>query len=63
MEIGLFKLKENELDILSATLSGSGTVTIPIALAKALNWNHQDEIRIIIDVKMNQKGLFLFKKE
>ena len=43
--------------------SGSGNITIPIALAKALNWKHHDEIGIIIDVKNDQKGLFLFKKE
>lgn len=42
--------------------SGSGSVTIPIALAKALNWEHQDEIGIIIDVKNDKNGLFLFKK-
>ena len=42
--------------------SGSGTVTIPIALAKALNWEHKSEIGIIIEVKEGQKGLFLFKK-
>jgi len=42
--------------------SGSGSDTIPIALAKALNWEHQDEIGIIIDVKNDNKGLFLFKK-
>lgn len=42
--------------------SGSGTVTIPIALAEALNWEHQDEIGIVIEVKNGKKGLFLFKK-
>ena len=43
--------------------SGSGRVTIPIALAKALNWNHDDELIITIEIKNNQKGLFLFKRE
>ena len=43
--------------------SGSGTLTIPIAIAKALNWNHSDEIQIIFDVKDGKKGIFLFKKE
>jgi len=42
--------------------SGSGNLTIPIALAKALNWEHKDEINVIFDVKKGQKGLFLFKK-
>ena len=43
--------------------SGSGRVTIPIALAKALNWIHDDELNIIIEIKNGNKGLFLFKKE
>jgi len=43
--------------------SGSGTMTIPIAIAKALNWEHGDEINIIFDTKNGQKDIFLFKKE
>ena len=43
--------------------SGSGRITIPISLAKALNWTHGDEINIIIEVLNGNKGLFLFKKE
>lgn len=38
-------------------------VTIPISMAKGLNWGHQDEINILIEVVNGQKGLFLFKKE
>ena len=43
--------------------SGSGTVTIPLALAKSLNWDHKDEIYIVIKEVNNQVGLFLFKKK
>lgn len=43
--------------------SGSGKITIPIALANALNWKHKEEIRIIIDVREGRKGLFLFKMD
>lgn len=43
--------------------SGSGTVTIPLALAKSLNWDHKDEINIVIKEVNNQVGLFLFKKK
>jgi len=43
--------------------SGSGTLTIPIAIAKALNWKHGDEIQIIFDVRDEKKGIFLYKKE
>lgn len=43
--------------------SGSGTVTIPIALAKALNWSHGDKINIVFETRENQSGLFLFKKK
>ena len=42
---------------------GSGSITVPIALAKALNWEHGDEINVIFDTKEGKKGLFLFKKE
>ena len=43
--------------------SGSGRLTIPISLAKSLNWEHGDNIGIIIDIKEEQKGLFLWKRE
>ena len=42
---------------------GSGSVTIPLALAKALNWEHGNGIYVIFDTKDSNKGLFLFKKE
>ena len=43
--------------------SGSGTVTIPLALAKSLNWGHKDPINIVIKEIEGQVGLFLFKKK
>jgi len=43
--------------------SGSGTITIPIAIAKALNWNHQDSLSIVLKTKDGQIGIFVFKKE
>lgn len=43
--------------------SGSGRVNIPIALAEALNWEHNIEINIVIQTIKGQTGLFLFKKE
>lgn len=42
---------------------GSGSVTIPVSMAKGLNWKHKDELTVIFDVKDGNKGLFLFKKE
>ncbi len=43
--------------------SGSGRVTIPLSLAKALNWEHDDELNVIVEVFNEQKGLFFFKKD
>ena len=43
--------------------SGSGRVNIPIALAKGLNWEHNNEINIVIHTIEGQTGLFLFKKK
>jgi len=43
--------------------SGSGSVTIPIALADGLNWSHKDEIIIQIKTIDGNTGLFFFKKE
>jgi len=43
--------------------SGSRSITMPIALAKSLNWKHKDDINIIIKTIDGQLGLFLFKKE
>ncbi|MFX0132069.1 MAG: hypothetical protein ACFFDN_00355 [Candidatus Hodarchaeota archaeon] len=42
---------------------GSGSITIPISMAKGLNWNHKDEINILIKTIDGYTGLFLFKKE
>lgn len=43
--------------------SGSGRLTVPISLAKALNWEHNDKIGIIIEIREDKKGLFLWKRE
>lgn len=40
----------------------SGKITIPLSLAKSLNWEHKDEINIVIKTLEGQTGLFLFKK-
>ena len=39
-------------------------VTVPRAIIDAanLNWNHQDQINIIVKTIDGQQGLFLFKK-
>lgn len=39
-------------------------VTVPRAIIDAanLNWNHQDQINIIVKTINGQQGLFLFKK-
>ncbi len=36
-------------------------VSIPVSVAKSLNWNHKDEIKVLFDVKDGKKGIFLFK--
>jgi len=38
-------------------------ITIPVSMARGLNWLHGDDIGIVIDIKDTKKGLFLFKKE
>jgi len=43
--------------------SGSGRLTIPISLAKSLNWENKDDIGIMIDIRKGQKGLFIWKRE
>jgi len=43
--------------------SGSGRVTIPVRVAKALNWEHDNKIGIIINTIDGQQGLFLWKRE
>jgi len=42
---------------------GSGEITIPIAIARALSWKDGDEINIIFETMNNKKGIFLSKKE
>ena len=36
-------------------------VTIPRGIARSLNWNHGEEIKVIFEVKDGRKGLFLYK--
>ena len=42
---------------------GSGSILIPIKIAKALNWADGDEINLIFETKEDQKGLFVYKKK
>ena len=41
----------------------SGRINIPKKVARVLDWNHEDEIGMIIEVVNGKKGLFLFKRE
>lgn len=41
--------------------SGSGNLTVPIALANALNWEHKDQIKIKVESLKGKIGLFFFK--
>ncbi len=41
----------------------SGKISIPNSIAESLNWNHKNNIGIIIDIRNGQKGLFLWKRE
>ena len=43
--------------------SGSGSLTVPIALANALEWEHKDQIHIIIKTIGNNTGLFFYKQK
>ena len=38
-------------------------ITIPVVLARSLNWSHKDDINILFKEIDGQSGLFLFKKE
>lgn len=38
-------------------------VTVPVSLAKALSWNHLDEITIEIKSFEGKTGLFFYKKD
>lgn len=42
--------------------SGSGSVTIPKKIAKALGWNHKDEILLELFSKDGNIGIFLEKE-
>ena len=35
------------------------TVTIPVSIAKSLNWENKDEINVLFEVKEGKKGIFL----
>ena len=39
------------------------TIPRPIIEANNLNWEHKDDIGIIVETRNGQKGLFLFKRE
>lgn len=40
----------------------SGRVNIPISITESLNWNHKDEIKIIVQNIDGKIGLFIFKE-
>jgi hypothetical protein len=39
------------------------TIPRPIILANNLDWNHKDDINLVVKTIDGKKGLFLFKKE
>lgn len=39
------------------------TIPRPIIEANNLDWNHKDEIRIVVKTIDGKQGLFLFKRE
>ncbi len=41
----------------------SGTITIPISIAEALNWKHKDDVNLVIKNIDGKIGLFMYKKE
>lgn len=41
----------------------SGKINISPVIAKLLNWEHGDKIKIIVKTIDGSQGLFLFKKE
>jgi len=45
--------------------TGKSTVTIPRAVIEAnnLNWNHKDDVNLIIEEIDGNKGIFIYKKE
>jgi len=42
--------------------TGSGRLTVPISLAKALGWEHSDNIVIRIETIDQKTGLFFYKE-
>lgn len=38
-------------------------ITIPVAMARGLNWNPKDKINLVVKTFDGVTGLFLFKKE
>lgn len=38
-------------------------ITIPLGIAKSLNWNHKDDINMVYEVINGMKGVFLYKKD
>ena len=38
-------------------------LTIPVSMARGLNWDHKDDIGIIVKTIDGQEGLFLWKRE
>ena len=59
----MFKMDGDTTKYYKFEKSGSGRVTIPVRLAKALNWEHNNKIGIIINTIDGQQGLFLWKRE
>ena len=41
----------------------SGKVVISKSIAKALGWEHKDEIKVVFKTVEGNEGLFLFKKK
>ena len=41
----------------------SGKISIPISVAKSLNWSHKDDLGIIIKLIDGKQGLFIWKRE
>ncbi|KKN07594.1 hypothetical protein LCGC14_1065400 [marine sediment metagenome] len=41
----------------------SGKISIPTSIAKSLNWDHKNEIGMIIRTIDGKQGLFLWKRE
>ena len=60
----ILKLNGHPTKYLFYESNKKSVVTIPRAIIDAanLNWNHQDQINIIVKTIEGQQGLFLFKK-